>query len=717
MGISPESATQNYSDGDIAHAPNSCIVTHDTPAVTKRVVMFDGHTPALEQDFTYTTAWGTSEPYGWTGKTTTVVTKDFVRNTSFTTTYAYSPLTVNEALDQAPANVLSQVPVEQTIKYYATTNTGVSPLKTTTKNWKTSGYYGNTPLIGCEMQTLDNGTTIGGTFYSYGNMGVLTEKKDYDFGQLGTTSYCSTNEIPPTTPAPIRDVVINYQTFSDTPIFPYGASIFDRPSSIVTSGNGNPEAETDYLYDQTLTSAVSPLPNRHDEYCYAPSPTSPCPILTTIPRGNATKMTKQCFPSCANQVSTYTYDETGQVLSATDPKGNITTYSFLDSNSTCGGAAPSGSTNAYVTQITHPPTNGIAHQLNFCYGYDDGLLRSSEDENNQVTSYTYGGPGDTLDRLDRLTAINYPDGGQTSYSYSDVQYTPSITATKLATPSPSVTNVTIMDGIGHTTQAQLTTDGAATDSTKTTYDGLGRKYTATNPYRGTGDPTYGITTYTYDALGLTTLVQNPDGSTVQTGYSGPALEVTDEGNGTKSVQRISQTDYLGRLSSVCEVSSVTLPNGTGSAPVNCGPNFNGVPTGFLTTYSFDALGKLHGVTQGSLAPRTFQYNSLSQLTSSTNPEANTALTGGAVVPTTYTYDLNGNLVNKTEPAQNQQSTATVTLTYCYDALNRMTMKGYTFGSAQTESCPRPLPPMFLMSVPAAAAQLAILLLHTGSDVS
>ena len=54
--------------------------------------------------------------------------------------------------------------------------------------------------------------------------------------------------------------------------------------------------------------------------------------------------------------------------------------------------------------------------------------------------------------------------------------------------------------------------------------------------------------------------------------------------------------------------------------------------------------------------------------------------------TTYTYDADGNLTSKVMPAQNQTGTATVTLSYCYDALNRLTSKAYT-----QQSCPMPSP--------------------------
>jgi len=68
--------------------------------------------------------------------------------------------------------------------------------------------------------------------------------------------------------------------------------------------------------------------------------------------------------------------------------------------------------------------------------------------------------------------------------------------------------------------------------------------------------------------------------------------------------------------------------------------------------------------------RRFSYDSLSRLLTATNPETGTI---------NYTYDFNGNLISKTSPAPNAQppSSATQTISYCYDALNRMTAKFYS----------------------------------------
>jgi YD repeat-containing protein len=65
--------------------------------------------------------------------------------------------------------------------------------------------------------------------------------------------------------------------------------------------------------------------------------------------------------------------------------------------------------------------------------------------------------------------------------------------------------------------------------------------------------------------------------------------------------------------------------------------------------------------------RRFTYDSLSRLLTAKNPESGTI---------SYAYDNDGNLLQKISPAPNQTGTATQTISYCYDALHRVTGKAY-----------------------------------------
>ena len=101
------------------------------------------------------------------------------------------------------------------------------------------------------------------------------------------------------------------------------------------------------------------------------------------------------------------------------------------------------------------------------------------------------------------------------------------------------------------------------------------------------------------------------------------------------------------------------------------------PSGFnySTTYAYSALDGLLTVAQGSQT-RTFSYDSLSRLTSATNPEV--SLPNGTPCPISYSYDGNGNLTSRVAPLENQNTScsSTVTTSYTYDELNRLTGKSY-----------------------------------------
>ncbi len=76
--------------------------------------------------------------------------------------------------------------------------------------------------------------------------------------------------------------------------------------------------------------------------------------------------------------------------------------------------------------------------------------------------------------------------------------------------------------------------------------------------------------------------------------------------------------------------------------------------------------------------RRFTYDSLSRLLAANNPES------GLI---SYFYDANGNLLQKVSPAPNQKGTATHTISYAYDALNRVTGKAYSWQNSQNGQLP------------------------------
>jgi RHS repeat-associated protein len=482
------------------------------------------------------------------------------------------------------------------------------------------------------------------TVNTWNTNGTLQEKDDYDYGASAIT----------------KKTLYTYQSFAATPIFPQEVSIIDLPSSVqVENGSGTVIGETNYSYDANTVASASAV--EHDETNY--------PSSVEGPRGNPTTVTRECL-GCTSATSTYNYDETGQIISMTDPCGNstcsdmsgmahTTTYSYADSPDSGNSA---GQSNAYLTEITQPTTNSVAHVSSYAYNYATAELASSTDENSQTTNYTYD---DSLNRLTEAQGPPDPNNSNqrptTTYSYNDSAPTPSITTSELLnTSGVQKTSESIMDGMGHVTYTELTSDPGGTDIVHTAYDGFGNVASVTNPYRSTSDTTYGTTSYGYDALNRKTLQTQPDGSTLHCCYNNmPA------GQGVCTANASSKTtdawvDYSDETGRHWQQVSNSFGNLVAVVEEN--------PSGALTMetgYQYDLLNNLTEVDQwggvkGSSGDRKrlFTYDSLSQLLTAKNPETLTM---------TYTYDANGNVTSKTDARS-------ISVGYQYDVLNRLTSK-------------------------------------------
>ena len=551
-----------------APVQDGCLYQYKTPVVASRNVNFGGSSPSITQTFTtYSTAWsaplsGNVGGTSWTTKSTAVTTTDSVLGTS-QTSFTYTPISV-PTQPYSHTSIVSQLPVESSSVYYDWGNSA-TPLRTVNKTW-----YNQYDLA--SETTTEGGKTSKVTYCYVGvncapvGISQLQEKDEYDFGAS----------------VPARKTVTTYQSFSGTP-----GVIADAPcKTVVYDGNNNRYAETDYLYDggSTLcgtvtagaaTTGVTVVSGTHDESKFGPT--------QTAPRGNLTQKT-QWASTGTSPVTTYTYYETGQVFKETDPCGNgtcsdmtgsahTTTYSYIDSYATGGSTCisangPAGNTNGYLTQVVYPSTNGVVHSECFSYDYNSGQLTGTKDENSQLTAYTYSDP------FLRPTLANYPDGGQLTIGYNDAAPSPSVTSTKLISSSVSLSTTTVMDGVGHVVETEVTTDPEGADDIDTAYDGTGSVHTRSNPHRSSTLPTDGTTTYTYDALGRTVLVQQPDGSSSRTVYdqtcsasaNAVGTMVTDEaGNSRKSC-----SDGLGRLIEVDEPGAgATIPiAGSGTVTIS-----------------------------------------------------------------------------------------------------------------------------------------------------
>lgn len=440
------------------------------------------------------------------------------------------------------------------------------------------------------------------------------------------------------------------------------ANILELPSSvIITDGSGNKCAETDYGYDE-YTADASGVTQQH-----VAAPNSV--------RGNLTSVTQQLFTSpCSSptpsetplKTTKHVYD-TGMIHTSTDPKNNPPTI-YTYSGTYYG---------AYPTSVCNP--------LNQCttYGYDfnTGLMTSMTDPNNQTTTYP------SYDVMLRLLQANFPDNGQTKFIYANPT---TVEMQKLMSGTTWTDSFVKYDGLGREIRRISKNDETIPwDQVDTCYDADGRIGFKSYPYQGNGLSAAQVCsgagdTVGYDPVGRTTSVTHSDGSSILTTYADPnthltgrATSVSDEGNGTQKVQRVSQMDGLGRLTSLCEISGSLSVGISGSQTASsCNLDIGG--TGFLTNYTYDALNNLKSVSQGPLNPRTFLYDSLSRITQATNPESGTICYGmysGSACQQNG-YDADSNLIYKADARK-------VTVTYSYDQGDRMIQKSYSDGTTPT----------------------------------
>jgi RHS repeat-associated protein len=534
----------------------------------------------------------------------------------------------------------------------------------------------------------DNGNNSNVTVNSF-NGEWLTQSVDYEGPATGTplsimqTCYNGNTTTCATPPGAVGGTLGNFITQKNIYTLYNSTSLAGAKEEVTTYDcytispcYGNVTSVAEYDFGQILLSTTNYTYSGCGAGTYIVD--RPCSVTVLGPTNSQVSQTLYTYNASGHPIQTQrwvggttfltssaTYASNGALTSSTDVNSAITSYTNGPGVGACNGLLSQGT--------TYPTVNSVTLSTSQTWNCSGGVMATFTDENSNVTTFSYADP------LWRQTQVTYPDGGETKTTYNDTASPPNVQGNRLIdSASHWLTTQTNLDGIGRPIQKLLTSDPNGTVNAVTTYDVLGRVASVTNPYYTTGDPTYGVTQYAYDALGRTTSVTDADGSQRLMSYSGAWSESQDEGNGTKPVMRIYQHDGLGRLVTVCEVSSTTLQGGS---PTSCGA-FSA--NGYLTTYAYSALGNLVSVTQGAQT-RTFNYDGLSRLTSESHPEASAA--------TTYTYDATtptnqkGDLYQRLAPLPNQTGSACPnvlteceTTTYTHDALHRLVSKAYSDGT-------------------------------------
>lgn len=402
--------------------------------------------------------------------------------------------------------------------------------------------------------------------------------------------------------------------------------------------------DTRYRFMEYATSASSPIvkPSREDirmgssisdtiactEYFYDNQP-----LGTIGSRGNLTKESKWVAGNGSTIANTtYTYDAFGNVLTMTNPRGAVITYTYDSTKSLV------ASEKNHLNQMTN-------------YQYVSGKLKQITDPNNNVTTIGYSNRG-WLYRVTTPTNAGNRRVLQWLEKESDIWLIGRSDQPVITTRTDS--SWQSLDNLGRPVRLIREKRNQTTNEMTgfylreaRIYDALGREVTRSAPYGTPDTSTYANllnitvpanlrTTTTFDIFDRPTSIVNTLGKTTFA-YSGHET-LTIDANGKKKRTKI---DAYGNLIEVKE--------------------YNGTST-YTTSYAYDARDLMTSVTDALGNVRRFTYNNAGWLTASQDLHAPGDSTYGTW---SFIYDAVGNQLKEVQPNGR-------TVVRVFDLLNRPT---------------------------------------------
>jgi RHS repeat-associated protein len=433
------------------------------------------------------------------------------------------------------------------------------------------------------------------------------------------------------------------------------------PLLITTTDGTNSVASATYTYyagTNLLATATGPggvtTTYHYDAYGYVDytiDPEGRKSTFVTDPNTGLLVSTVDALGNAAGGVpgdhtTTYTYDDAGRVLTVTDPLGNMsggtpsvhrTTYTYDSFGRVKTISRASGALTTYNYDLAGRVTSIVekldaTNNATTSYEYDDsGNLKAVTDAQSRRTETTYdlaGQPISVKDNANKVSTIVYDLAGQ-------------------VTSTTDATNVT--HGVGYDALGRITsvTDGAGKVTTYAYDPGTGLLSTAT-------DPLTHATNYGYDWLGRLTSVTNANNEASSVTYDarGNVATATNPRNKTTSFTYNNDGQLL----------TVTEPGDAGN---------------IVTTYTYDAAGRLHTRQNDRGAVDTYDHDALdrpTRLTDAVGKVWQTFYTNdgqidhtidGKSQTTAFGYDLAGRLLTVT-PAS-----PTAPISYAYDKTDRV----------------------------------------------
>jgi RHS repeat-associated protein len=440
----------------------------------------------------------------------------------------------------------------------------------------------------------------------------------------------------------------------------------DAKTNFLYSYFGGATEEDDYDYGGGLLRRVLTAYDYNTSCGVTNSNVSDRPCSVTIENGSGTQASTITYTYDANGnmlsegsgglTRTFTYNSTGTVATSTDVNGAKTTYTY----GACNGAFP--------TSIGLPL--GLTESMTWdCTG---GVETSFTDLNGQTTAIGYDFSSNPY--YWRVRSVTDPMGNVNLFYYQpNASYGGTYEKARFLNfngGSSQLSNIQYDDGLGraYVDQHREEPNSSTLDSVSYNFDGNGRLASATLPctagYGGRCSSTE--TTYAYDALSRPLKITDGGGGYASYSYAGNDVYVVvgPAPSGENTKRRRLEYDALGRLTSVCEITGLSL-SGT------CGQTVSA--TGYWTKYSYDALGDLTGVVQNAqdgseTQSRGYTYDDFGRMTSETEPESGTTALYYDTSP-----DCGSSTGNLVERKDNDGNVAC----FSYDSLHRVTSVTYT----------------------------------------
>lgn len=362
----------------------------------------------------------------------------------------------------------------------------------------------------------------------------------------------------------------------------------------------------------------------------------PLGVIGTL--GNLTKETSWISGNGTTLASTiYTYDIFGNLLTKTNPRGAVTTYSYDATKSLV------ASETNHLNQTT-------------TYEYINGKLTKVTDPNGRVVIYRYSTKGwlySTQPQNTGGTPLN-----EQYLEYNGINWFVH-TSSQLVDKIPGnhqELSVQVLDNLGRVVRVISQRLNHDTDFISgmylkeiKNYDALGREVSRSAPSNvfttagynyaslvNAAVPANLFTNTSYDVFDRPVSVTNSLGATVIS-YKGPETTTID----ANTKQKKAKTDAYGNLVEVKEDNGASV---------------------YTTTYQYNEKNLLTKVTDALGNIRNFTYNNIGWLTNSQDIRGSSDTTYGA---SSFTYDLNGNQLVETQPNA-------ITVTRVYDMLDRLT---------------------------------------------